>query len=129
MFYWENHITGKYQLARDMILPIKHKVDWELILHQKQNHINRDNIRSNKHRAEYDYKVWDKVVLTNHNAYKYGTPYKGYFLITQCFTNDTVNLQCGPTNIWYNIRRIHPYKLDTKVKDSDSINMSDDVII
>ena len=68
-------------------------------------------------------------MLTKHNAYKYGTPYKGSVLITQCFTKDTVNLQCGPTKIWYNIRRINPYKLDTKVKDSNSINMSDEVSI
>ena len=49
--------------------------------------------------------------------------------MTLCFTNDTVNLQCGPTKIRYNIRRINPYKLDTKVEYSISINISDDVSI
>ena len=54
-------------------------------------------------------------MLANHNAYKYETPYKFTFVITQCFTNVTVNLQCGLTKIRYNIRQIKPYKSDTHV--------------
>ena len=34
-------------------------------------------------------------MLTNQNEYKYETPYKCPFVITQCFTNGTVTLQCG----------------------------------
>ena len=41
----------------DMIIPIKHRVDWELIRQQKQTQINRDNAHENKHRVDYDYKV------------------------------------------------------------------------
>ena len=36
-----------------------------------------------------------------------------------------VNLQCGPSKIRYNIRRIKPYKSDTKVEDISSKHMSD----
>ena len=50
-------------------------------------------------------------------------------MITQCFTNGVVNLKCGVTDIRYNIRRIKPYKSDTKVEDISSKNMSDDVSI
>ena len=50
-------------------------------------------------------------------------------MITRCFTNGNVNLKYGLTKIRYNIRWIKPYKLDTKVEDSNSINMSDDVSI
>ena len=67
-----------------MILPIKNRVDWGLIRQKKQTQINRDNTRENKHRVEYGYKVGDKVMLTNHTAYKYETPYKEHFVITQC---------------------------------------------
>ena len=56
-------------------------------------------------------------MLTNKIAYKYEIPYKGPFLITWCFTNGTVSLQCGTTQVTYNIRRINPYKSDTKVED------------
>ena len=50
-------------------------------------------------------------------------------MITQCFTNGTVHLQYGGTQIKHNIRRINPYKSDTKVEDLNSINMSDGVNI
>ena len=55
-------------------------------------------------------------MLTNYTAYKYETPYKVPFVITQCFTNGTITLQCGATQVKYNMRRIKPYKLDTKVE-------------
>ena len=108
---------GKLLFGRDMILPIKHMVDRELIRQQKQTKINRYNACNNKHRVDYEYKVRDKFMLTNHTAYKYETPYEGPFVITQCFTNVTVNLQCGAIQIKYNIRRTKPYKLDTTVED------------
>ena len=50
-------------------------------------------------------------------------------MITQYFTNVTVNLQCGVIQIKYNIRHIKPYKSDTNVEDISSKNMSDDVKI
>ena len=50
-------------------------------------------------------------------------------MITQCFTNGIVNLQYGAIKIKYNIRRIKPYKSDTKVEDYNSINMYDAVNI
>ena len=36
---------------------------------------------------------------TNHTAYKYEKPLKTPFVITQCLTNFTVDLQCGPTEL------------------------------
>ena len=50
-------------------------------------------------------------------------PYKGSFVVTQCFTNGTVKLKCGPKKSKYNIRRIKPNKSVTKVEDYNSINM------
>ena len=68
-------------------------------------------------------------MITKHTAYKYETSYTVPFVIMQCSTNGTVNLQCGLTKNRYNIRRINPFKLDTKVEDINSKNMSDDVSI
>ena len=90
---------------------------------------NRDNARENKHRVGYAYKVVDKVMLNYHTAYKYETSYKVPFVITQCFTNCTVNLQYGATEIRHNIHYIKRYKLDTKVEYFHSINMNDAVNI
>ena len=50
-------------------------------------------------------------------------------MITQWFTNGTVNLQYGVTEITYNIRRINPYKSDAQVEYFISKNMSDGVSI
>ena len=58
----------QFIFGRDIIFPIKHRVDWELIRQQNQTQINRDNTRENKYIVDYDYKVGDKFMLTNHAA-------------------------------------------------------------
>ena len=108
-----------------MILPIKHTVDWELTYQKKQTQINRYDTQENKYRFDYDYKVGDKFMLTDHTAYKYETPYNCPFVRTQCFTNGTVKLQCGAIQIKYKISHIKPYKSDTKVEYYNSMNMYD----
>ena len=40
----------------------------------------------------------------------------GPFVITQCFTNGTVNLQYGATQIKHNIRRMKPYNRIIKLE-------------
>ena len=55
----------------DVILPIKHMVDWELIRQKKQAQSNKDNIRKNRNLFDYGCKVGDKVMLHKHTAYKY----------------------------------------------------------
>ena len=74
--------------------------------------INKENIRKKSIIVDHDFKVGDKVMLNNHAAYKYETPYKGAFAITQCRTNDTVTLHCGAIKNWYNICHINPYTSD-----------------
>ena len=48
-------------------------------------------------------------------------------MITQCYNNGTVKLQRGATQITYNMHHIKPYKSDTKVENSSSKNISEDV--
>ena len=74
----------KLLFGHEMIIPIKHKVDWELIYQQKQTQINKENISETKNIIYHDYNAVDKVILGNHDAYKYETPYEGPFLIIQC---------------------------------------------
>ena len=112
-----------------MIILIKHRVNWELIRQQKQAQSNRENTRKNKQRVEYDYKVGDKVMLTNNNAQEYETPYKSLFLITKCFTNGRVMLKYDAVQITYKIRFINLYKYDTKVVDFIPKNKDDSVNI
>ena len=91
-------------------------MDWEFIRQKRQTQINKDNIRENNKRLNHDYKVGDTVIINNHAAYKYETPYKGPFVVTQCWTNGTVTLRCGSKTIGHNIRRIYPYTSDTNVE-------------
>ena len=121
----KGYSPGQLIFGRDTILPIKCRVDCELICHRKQAQMKKDNTRENKHRFDYDSKVVDNVMITNHTAYKYETPFKGPFVRTHLFTNGMVNLHYGATEIRYNIRRIKPYKLVTKDEDFNSINISD----
>ena len=93
-------------------------MDLELIRQRNQTKINKDNIHKNRHRVDYDYKIRDDIMLTHHTIYKYETSYKGSFMITPCFTNVMVKLQCSVTQIKYNICCIEPYISDTKVEDS-----------
>ena len=96
---------------------------------EKSDANNKDNTRKNIHRVEYGYKVRDDVMLTKHTAYKYEIPYTVPFLITRCWINGTVSLKIVAKEIRYNIRRINPYKYDTKVEDFISNFLSDDVSI
>ena len=66
-------------------------------------------------------------MITNNTTYKYERPYKVPFVIKQCFTNITVYSQYFATQIKYNIRRIKPYKLDTKVEDYSYQSLYDNV--
>ena len=43
--------------------------------------------------------------------------YNRPFVITQCWTNGTVALQCGPIKIRHNICRIKPHTSDTNFED------------
>ena len=54
-------------LGHDMILRIKHKVDWELIFQINQTQVNEDNIRKHSNKVNHDYKVGDKVILFNNS--------------------------------------------------------------
>ena len=68
-FSTENRLNGyslgQLLLAHDMIISIKHTVDWELIRQQKKIQINKYNNRKNSKIFDHDYKVGDKFILVN----------------------------------------------------------------
>ena len=72
--------------------------------------INKDNIIKNIERLYHKYKVGDKSILNNIAEYKYYTPYKNEFQITQCCINGMVMSKTGVTKNRYNIYHIKPYK-------------------
>ena len=46
--------------------------------------MNKYSIRENIKIVDHNYKVGDKLMLNNHAAYIYETPYNVSFMITQC---------------------------------------------
>ena len=56
-------------------------------------------------------------MLDNRAAQKNEKPYKVPFVITQCYTNGTVTLQCVAIKIRYHILRIKPHTYDANVED------------
>ena len=56
-------------------------------------------------------------MITNNATYTYETTYNRPGVITQCWTNGTFTVQCGPIHIRYNIHWIKPYKNDKNVED------------
>ena len=61
-------------------------------------------------------------MLNNNAAFKYYTPYKGSFEITQCWINYTVTLHCGTIQMRYNICHIKACTSDTNFEDIISEN-------
>ena len=125
----KGYSLGQLVFGCDMIIPIKHTVDWELIRQQNQTQINKYDIRKNRNQVEHAYNVGYKVILNNHTAYKNETPYRVIFVIMRFFTNGRVNLKYGPKTIRYNIHQIKPYKSDTNFEDINPKNMCDYVNI
>ena len=68
-------------------------------------------------------------MINNRIAYKHETTYNGPFVITQCWNNGTITLQCGPVQIIHNIRYIKPYTSNTNVEDITTKNRYDYVNI
>ena len=84
---------------------------------KNQTQINKDNIRKNNTGVDHDYKVGDKVGITNNASFKYETPYNGPFEIKRCCNNVTVTLKCSEIKIRYNVCFIQIYTSDTNVED------------
>ena len=83
---------GQLVFGRDMIFPIEHIADWQMIKHRKQQLINKNNDRENAKRIDYDYKVGDKVLIYTPDPNKMEQPQEGPYSIIQVHTNGTVTL-------------------------------------
>ena len=60
--------AGKLVFVSDMVLLIKHKVDWVFIRQQKQKQVLKDVIHEYIKTGDHTYKVGEKVMLNNHDA-------------------------------------------------------------
>ena len=54
-----------------MVILLKHEADWKLIFYQKQDQINKYSIHEKGKRLDHYYKVGDKFMLNNSDAFIY----------------------------------------------------------
>jgi hypothetical protein len=94
-----------------MLFDIPFIADWKKIRDYRQRQTDLNTARKNSKQVDYDYKVGDKVLLTQEGILrKAGSPYsKEPWTITTVHTNGTIRIQRGRKSERLNIRRVIPF--------------------
>ncbi len=91
-----------------MLFDIPIIADWNKIGDYRQRQANLSTVHKNSKQVDYDYKVGDKVLLTQEGILrKVESPYgKEPWTITTVHTNGTIRIQCGTQSERLNIWRV-----------------------
>jgi hypothetical protein len=101
---------GAAIFGRDMLFDIPFLADWCEIGKRRQQLVDRDNIRKNKRRLDFDYKVGQKVTIRKDGVLRKAEDKNtGPFVITQVHCNGTIRIQRGSVSERLNIRRVDPW--------------------
>ena len=111
---------GQLVFGRDMMLNVKHLVDWHYMQTRRQRIASENNARENARRISHEYKVGDKVLKARGNpsnkkeiSATLQKPYEGPYEITNVWNNGTVTIRRtvrgGAVFERINIRRIKPF--------------------
>jgi len=97
--------------GRDMFMPVNFEADWTRIQHNKQERINRNNVRENSKRIPYEYKTGEYVTVERTGIIpKLSLPRLGPYEVITAHDNGTVTIQKAPfVTDRVNIRRVKPY--------------------
>ena len=96
---------------RDMILNIPLIVDFELLRQRQQLLIDKNLVRANAKRVNYDYQPGQKALKLVYKPKKLDPQAEGPYNINKIHTNGTVELQLtDDLTERINIRRIKPYR-------------------
>jgi hypothetical protein len=96
---------------RDMLLDIPFIADWNKIGDYRQCQTNLNTTHINSKRVDYDYKVGDKVLLTQEGILrKADSPYSNKpWTIKIIHMNGTIRIQRGTQSERLNIQRVTPF--------------------
>ena len=102
---------GAAIFGRDMLFNIPFIADWCKIGEHRQSLADRDNMRKNKWRIDFDYKIGDRVLIAKNGILhksesKFG---KAPWTITTIHTNGTIRVQHGTQSEHINIQRVTFY--------------------
>ena len=102
---------GAAIFGRDMLFDLPYIADWTAIGQRRQRNTDRENLKENAKRVDFDYQVGQKVMLINDGKIlrKAESKYLGPFTITDIHTNGTIRIQKGSMSERLNIRRVTPY--------------------
>ncbi len=102
---------GAAIFGRDMLFDIPFIADWNKIGDYRQRQTNLSTARENSKRVDYDYKVGNKVLLTQEGILrKAESPYsKERWTITTVHMNGTIRIQRETQSERLNIRRVIPF--------------------
>jgi hypothetical protein len=97
--------------GRDMIFDILFIADWNKVGDYRQRQTDLDTARKNSKQVDYDYKVGDKVLVTQEGILrKAESPYsKEPWTITTVHTNGTIRIQRVTQSERINIRGVIPF--------------------
>jgi hypothetical protein len=94
----------------NMLFDIPFIADWNKIGDYWQRQTDLNTACINSKRVDYDYKVGDKVLLTEKGILrKAESPYSKEPTITTVHTNGTIRIQRGTKSERLNIRRVTPF--------------------
>ena len=103
--------SGEFVFQRDMFLDFPVFADLLEIRNRRQQMVNRNVIRENRKRRDFNYRVGGEVLIKSDNPNKLEPRAHGPYLITGVHTNGTVDVRRNPlVTERLNIRRLIPYR-------------------
>ena len=109
----------------NMLFDIPFIANWNKIGDYMQRWTNLSTAHKNSKRVDYDYKVGNKVLLTQKGILcKAESPYsKEPWTITTVHTNGTIRIQCGTQSERINIWRVIPF-IDESIRNYNYLLLS-----
>jgi hypothetical protein len=102
---------GAAIFGRDMLFDIPYMADWNKIGDYRQRQADLNNLRENKKRIDYDYKVGDKILVRKDGILRKAESrwHNEPWTIVSVHTNGTIRVQRGNKSERLNIRRVKPF--------------------
>ena len=99
-------MRGQTAFGRDMLFNLTSIIDWHIVTARIQRQVDIDNV-CKKWKASQVYAIGDLVYVKNIDVYLI-LDYKkqGPYIITEVFTNFTIQFQRVAINEWINIRQL-----------------------
>ena len=101
---------GQAVFGRDILFNLDSVIYWRVATAANQRQLDIDNVRENAKRLTHDYAIGNRVYVEMTVIYrKLDYKKQGPYIITEVFTNGTVQFQRGKVNERIKIRKLKPH--------------------